>query len=282
MLDGGSFGERRDRLRRALERAYYVVIGAGAGLSTAAGIEYGGKRFTDNFPDFIARYGVTDMYYATFYPYPTEQERWAYWARHIRLNRFCAPTELYRKLYETVCGKDYFVITTNVDAQFERSGFAPERIFAVQGDYAYLQCATACHDTLYYNEALVHSMCGQTENCRIPAALIPRCPVCGGRMDVHVRKDLYFVQDENWYGQSSRYQKFMEKALGRQTLLLEIGVGYNTPSIIRFPFERMASRYENITLARLNKDWPGSQSRITGFIPFDEDIWKVLDIVERD
>lgn len=271
-----SFEERIAAFRDAFDRADHVVIGAGAGLSTAAGIEYSGKRFTDNFGDFISRYGLTDMYSSSFYPFRTEEERWAYWARHIKMNRFCSPTDLYRLLYDTVKGKDYFVITSNVDGQFEKTGFDVKRVFAVQGDYAYIQCAQGCHDRLYYNENLVNEMVSKTRDCRIPSGLVPHCPVCGGKMDVHVRKDMFFVQDSHWYESYSRYRDFMEKASTGNTLLLELGVGYNTPTIIRFPFENLAADRDNVTLVRINKDYPLSRIHLAHFIPFDEDIREVL------
>lgn len=273
----GNYGSRLLKLRNALDRADYVVIGAGAGLSAAAGIAYSGKRFTDNFTDFIARYGLTDMYSSAFYPFQTEEERWAYWARHILMNRYDMPvTELYRLLFEVVKGKDYFVITTNVDGQFEKSGFDSKRVFAVQGDYAYLQCAMGCHDKLYCNESLMREMARQTKDCRIPTELVPRCPVCGGKMDVHVRKDRYFVQDDQWYASYEHYQDYMEKACDGNTLLLELGVGYNTPTIIRFPFERLAAQKRNITLVRINRDYPHAQSRMNNLLSFDENIGSIL------
>ncbi len=272
-----SYESRLLELRNALEHADYVVIGAGAGLSAAAGITYSGERFTDNFTDFIAKYGLTDMYSSAFYPFKTEEERWAYWARHILMNRYDEPvTDLYRLLFEIIKEKDYFVITTNVDGQFEKSGFNKERIFAVQGDYAYLQCANGCHDKLYYNESLIREMEQKTKDCRIPSELVPRCPVCGGKMDVHVRKDRYFVQDNQWYESYERYQDYMEKACNGNTLLLELGVGYNTPTIIRFPFERLATQRRNITLVRINKDYPNARMDVVDFIPFYEDIKLIL------
>ena len=272
-----SYESRLLRLRNALDRADFVVIGAGAGLSAAAGITYSGKRFTDNFTDFIAKYGLTDMYSSAFYPFKTEEERWAYWARHILMNRLDMPaTDLYRLLLNVVKEKDYFVITTNVDGQFEKSGFDRERIFTVQGDYAYLQCANGCHDKLYYNENLVREMARQTTDCRIPSGLVPHCPVCGGKMDVHVRKDRYFVQDSEWYASNERYQDFMGKACDGNALLLELGVDYNTPTIIRFPFERLAALRKNITLVRINRDYPDAQVSKSHFISFDESCRKIL------
>lgn len=272
-----SYNTRLLKLRHALKEAEHVVIGAGAGFSAAAGLEYRGKRFTDNFQDFITRYDMTDMYTSSFYPFQTEEERWAYWARHILMNRYDAPaTDLYRLLLNAVKGKDYFVITTNVDGQFEKSGFDKERIFAVQGDYAYLQCADGCHEKLYYNENLVREMVRRTKDCRIPSELVPRCPVCGGKMDVHVRKDRYFMQDNQWYASYERYEDYMEKACDENTLLLELGVGYNTPTIIRFPFERLAAQRKNITLVRINRDYPEAQNRITNLLSFDENIGSIL------
>ena len=272
-----SYNTRLLKLRHALKEAEHVVIGAGAGFSAAAGLEYGGKRFTDNFQDFIARYNMPDMYTSSFYPFQTEEERWAYWARHILINRYDVPaTDLYRLLFNAVKGKDYFVITTNVDGQFEKSGLDKERIFAVQGDYAYLQCANGCHEKLYYNENLVREMVQRTKDCRIPSELVPRCPVCGGKMDVHVRKDRYFVQDNQWYASYERYQDYMEKVCDGNALLLELGVGYNTPTIIRFPFERLAAQRKNITLVRINKDYPDAQNRMTNWVSFDENIGSIL------
>lgn len=273
-----SYARRLKALCQALDRADHVVVGAGAGLSAAAGLEYDGKRFAENFGDFFIRYHITDMYSAMFYPFDTEEERWAYLARHIRLNRYDnnRQTELYRRLYDIVSRKDYFVITTNVDGLFEKAGFAPERIFAVQGDYAYMQCAKGCHDGFYYNEALVREMDDRTKDCHVPSSLVPYCPVCGGRMEVHVRKDEYFVQDSRWHEKFSRYQSFMQKTYNRRTLLLELGVGYNTPTIIRFPFERMAAQKKNITLVRINRDYAEKQADVHAFLPFRESINKVI------
>ncbi len=265
-------------MQNALNRAECIVVGAGAGLSAAAGLEYSGKRFTDNFQDFISRYGFTDLYTSSFYKFRTEEERWAYWARHIRLNRFDdeTGTNLYHTLLQTIGDKEYFVITTNVDGQFEKAGFDRRRIFAPQGDYAYIQCSKACHRHIYPDEALVDEMSRNITDCRIPASLVPRCPECGAPMDVNIRKDENFVQDAHWYESHERYRNFMQKACRRNTLLLELGVGYNTPAIIRFPFERMASQADNITLVRINRDYAEKQASVPSFIPFREDMNKII------
>lgn len=274
----GSYSDRLEALCHALRQADHVVIGAGAGLSAAAGLEYGGERFTDNFADFIRKYRVTDMYAATFYPFRTEEERWAYLARHVRLNRYDneVAVELYRCLFRIVSEKDHFVITTNVDGLFEKAGFAADRIFAVQGDYAYQQCAVACHERLYYNEQPVREMCRHTENCRIPSSLVPRCPVCGGKMELHIRKDGYFIQDDRWHESYARYGSFLQESSRGNTLLLEFGVGYNTPTIIRFPFERMASQADNITLVRINRDNFEKQAVVPSYITFYENMNNIL------
>lgn len=273
-----NYTNRLKALCLAFEKAEYIVIGAGAGLSAAAGLEYAGKRFTDNFSDFLHRYHIKDMYSAMFYPFRTEEERWAYMARHIRLNRYDnqQQTKLYRQLLHLIKQKNYFVITTNVDALFEKAGFAPERIFAVQGDYAYLQCAKACHNQLYYNETLVRNMDCLTTDCKIPMSLIPHCPICGGKMEINIRKDEYFVQDNRWQESFNHYRAFMQKAGEGNTLLLELGVGYNTPGIIRFPFERLAEQKKNITLARINRDYPEKQTHLHSFLPFTESIDMVI------
>lgn len=242
------------KVRALLREADAVIIGAGAGLSTAAGIEYSGPRFTENFQDFIERYGMTDMYTAGFYPFRTEEEKWAYWSRHIRMNRFDAPVgEPYQQLLKVVQEKPYFIITTNVDAQFYKAGFDPDRIWAVQGDYGKLQCANGCHDTLYDNHDLIMEMCRRQKDCRIPTELVPRCPRCGERMEINIRKDMYFVQNQKWYEGQTRYTDFLEENKRKKVVLLELGVGFNTPTIIRFPFEQMAANWPHATLVRIGR-----------------------------
>lgn len=249
-----SLTDRVTAIRAVLEKADAVIIGAGAGLSDAAGIRYSGSRFTENFKEFIDRYGMTDMYTAGFYPFRTEEEKWAYWSRHIRMNRFDAPAgEVYKQLLELVSDKPYFVITTNVDAQFHKAGFDPKRIWAVQGDYGKLQCAFGCHDKLYDAQELITDMTERQSDCRIPSELVPRCPVCGGRMEINIRKDMYFVQDQNWYDERIRYEDFLNTVKGSNIVFLELGVGYNTPTIIRWPFEKMALKLPNATLIRINR-----------------------------
>jgi NAD-dependent protein deacetylases, SIR2 family len=272
------YEERIEAARLALSRADRVIIGAGAGLSAAAGLDYSGPRFTDNFADFIEKYGLSDMYSASFYPFGTPEELWAHWARHIEVNRFAQPaTPLYRELLDLVQGREYFVITTNVESQFAKAGFPDDRIFEVQGNYAYLQCAKACHDKLYYNEELIARMLASTRDCSIPHDLVPVCPVCGGNMDVNLRHNEHFVQDKAWHAASERYECFMAKARESRLVMLELGVGFNTPGIIRYPFENLAYRNKHSRLIRLNRDEPlGFAETLKETIPFDEEMGKVL------
>ena len=250
-----SLSERIEDIRRALSDADYIVIGAGAGLSTAAGIEYGGKRFKDIFSDYIEKYNMTDMYTAGFYPFETEEEKWGYWSKHIYMN--CVnmeSTRLYEKLYDLVKDKNYFVVTTNVDEQFVKSGFPSEKVFATQGSYNYFQCSKACHDELYKNTEIIEKMVENIdEDLKIPTELLPVCPVCGEAMDTNLRKDGYFVEDAHWHRQNSSYRKFLDEAKNHKTLLLEFGIGFNTPGIIRFPFETMTFKIPEWTLVRFNR-----------------------------
>ena len=223
-------------VRTLLEEACAIVIGAGAGLSTAAGLSYDGERFTKNFSEFIKRYGIQDMYSAGFYPFETQEEKWAYWSRHIYYNRYDLPVlQTYQKLYQLVKDKNYFVLTTNVDHQFWLSGFSNDRIFATQGDYGLFQCAKACHKKLYPNEEQVRDMLIRQKDCKIPSELVPKCPVCQGEMEVHLRFDQYFVEEEAWHEAASRYEQFLKESRDKKTLFLELGVGMNTPGIIKYP-----------------------------------------------
>lgn len=273
-----NYKERIIRASEALKNAEYILIGAGAGLSDAAGLKYSGKRFTNRFQDFIEKYDMKDLYTSSFYPFETMEKKWAYWARHISLNRFETPaTELYNKLYQLVKGKKHFVLTTNVEHQFWKAGFLDEKIFAAQGEYGYIQCAVGCHAKLYDNERLISDMLKQTKDCKIPSELVPKCPVCGGEMDVNIRKDEYFVQDEAWYNASENYNAFLDEILGKRVVFIELGVGFNTPGIIRYPFEQMTYKNPNATIIRLNRDYPdGSAQNKDKTITFNEDMMGVI------
>ena len=269
---------RLDKAKKAIDEADYIIIGAGAGLSTAAGINYTGERFEKYFSDFIDEYHFTDMYSSGFYPFETSEEKWAYWARHIFANRYdVGKTDVYQKLLKLVEDKEYFVLTTNVEHQFWINGFEDERIFATQGDYGLLQCGKACHDKLYDNEKQVFEWLDKTENFKISTDLVPKCPVCGEEMDLNLRKDNYFVEDEKWHQMSVNYSNFLKKADGN-IVFLEIGVGYNTPGIIRYPFEQMTYNTPDSTLIRLNLDYPQAiPENKDRTISFDENVEEILD-----
>ena len=265
--------------KQAIKQADYIIIGAGAGLSTAAGLLYSGGKFEKDFKEFIEKYHFDNLYSASFYEFKTQEEKWAFFAKMIKLNRYNEkPLKLYQELYEIVKNKEYFVLSTNVDGQFYNSGFDKDKVFEVQGDYEYLQCKNACHNKLYNNRDLVEKWLQNTKDCEIPSNLIMKCPVCGGNMDMNLRKDANFVQDENWYIQSEKYEDFLSRSKGKNVVLLEIGVGFNTPGIIRFPFEQMTANNVKTTLIRINKDYPNPMLEIENkTISFDEDTNKIIE-----
>lgn len=273
-----NYQKRIEKAKKAIAEAEYILIGAGAGLSAAAGITYSGKRFTDNFGPFIKKYGFTDLYSSSFYPFETEEEKWAYWAKHIMLNRFeIGATKLYEDLGDLFHNKKYFVLSTNVESQFKKAGFPSDKVFQIQGDYGYLQCEKACHDKLYDNEALLKEMIEKISDCKIPSNLVPRCPVCGGNMDINLRKNGYFVQDERWYELDNRYKEFLQETMEKKIVYIEFGVGFNTPGIIRYPFERMTYNNEMATLIRLNRDHPeGFEETQEKTVTFREDVQQVV------
>ena len=232
------------KLRRELEAADAVVVGAGAGLSTSAGFTYSGERFRRLFPDFIEKYHFSDMYSGGFYPFETLEEHWAYWSRYILCNRYTdAPKPVYQKLLALVENKDYFVLTTNVDHQFQKAGFDKERLFYTQGDYGLWQCGKPCCQKTYDNEETVRRMVEEQREMRVPAELVPRCPVCGRPMTMNLRSDNTFVEDEGWHRAAERYSEFLRRCEGMRVMFLELGVGANTPGIIKYPFWRMT--YQN-------------------------------------
>ena len=243
-----------NRLKEEIKTADAVVIGAGAGLSTSAGLTYSGERFEKNFADFHKKYGIADMYSGGFYPYGSLEEYWAWWSRHIYVNRYDVPAgKPYTKLLELVKDKDYFVITTNVDHQFQLAGFDKKRLFYTQGDYGLWQCSKACHNKTYNNEAQVREMVSRQKGMKIPTELIPKCPVCGAPMTMNLRCDDSFVQDEGWYAAAERYSDFIRRHDGSNVLFWELGVGMNTPGIIKYPFWRMTAKNPKAVYACVNQ-----------------------------
>ncbi len=244
--------EEIKRLKKAIEEADAIVIGAGAGLSTSAGFTYSGERFEKYFRDFGEKYCFKDMYSGGFYPYETPEEMWAYWSRFIFINRYLdPPKQVYKNILELVKDKDYFVLTTNVDHCFQKAGIDKNRLFYTQGDYGLFQCSEPCHQKTYDNAETIRKMFEQQKNMRIPSELIPRCPVCGKPFTMNLRSDDKFVEDDGWHEASKRYEEFVNTRNGK-VLYLELGVGYNTPVIIKYPFWQMTENNPEATYACVN------------------------------
>lgn len=274
-----NFSDKINRVKDLLKSADAVVIGAGAGLSTSAGFEYSGERFEKYFSDFAEKYGITDMYSGGFYPYQTLEEYWAWWSRQIYCNRYIdAPKPLYQKLLSLVKDKDCFVITTNVDHCFQKSGFDKQQLFYMQGDYGLFQCSEPCCQKTYDNEELVLKMVQLQKNMKIPSELVPYCPNCGQPMTTNLRCDDNFVQDEGWYKAKNRYDDFIRRHEGLKTVFLELGVGNNTPVWIKYPFQKMTAQNPNASYVCVNLGCVYAPPEIKGqSVCIDSDILTVID-----
>ena len=249
-----SCSEPMERLKAALQDCDAVVIGAGSGLSTAAGFTYTGERFEQHFSDFAQKYGIQDMYSGGFYPFPTQEAFWAYWSRYIYINRYQdAPKPVYDDLLKLVQDKDYFVITTNVDHCFQKAGFDKKRLFYTQGDYGLFQCSEPCCQETFDNETAIREMVRRQEDMKIPTELLPTCPHCGKPLTMNLRSDNKFVEDEGWHRAAERYENFLRTRAGGKILFLELGVGYNTPGIIKYPFWQMTAKNPNAIYACINQ-----------------------------
>ncbi len=275
--------EACETLKRRLEEAEAIVVGAGAGLSSAAGMSYSGERFRRHFSDFERKYGFHDMYTGGFYPFKTSEEFWAYWSRFIYLNRYSPFDEsVYKNLFSLLRDKEYFVLTTNVDHCFQRTGFGKERLFYTQGDYGLFQCRVPCHDKTYDNEAVVLKMRKEEKNMTIPSALVPRCPVCGEPMTMNLRCDATFVEDAGWHAACRRYEKFIEKYREKKILFLELGVGSNTPGIIKYPFWRLTAENKRAFYACVNLENAYAPAEIAGrALCLRADIGEVISSIQR-
>ena len=265
----GTCSDNVSRLKKALAEADAVVIGAGAGLSASAGFVYSGGRFEKYFFDFAAKYHLTDMYSGGFYPYAAREEFWAYWGRYVWVNRYMnAPKTVYGDLLALVRNRDYFVITTNVDHCFQKAGFDKNRLFYTQGDYGLFQCSEPCRSNTYENEETIRRMVLaqgwiiEADNSltlpehgalktTVPTELLPACPVCGKPLTMNLRSDDKFVEDEGWRQAAERYETFLRTHSGK-VLFLELGVGRNTPGIIKYPFWQMTAQNPNATYACVN------------------------------
>lgn len=275
-----NYSERIESLRAAIREADHIIIGAGAGLTTAAGLDYAGKDFKREFAPWIERYGFTDLYSAGFYPFESPEEYWAFWAKQIWFCRYrTGALPLYCQLLERF--PHAFVVTTNVDAQFEQAGFPKENIFATQGDYCWFQPASGSPKTLVSNWEWVMKVLPLINNLRIPAEWIPRMPD-GSAAAMNLRVDDTFVEDFHWHQQAHRYTDFVHNSSQGKLLLLEFGIGYNTPGIIRLPFEQMAQKFPHTTLVRFNPNDPDPYIQdLPHFIPFTENISQILNDINK-
>lgn len=274
-----NYSDKLSRLKDKIAAADAIVIGAGAGLSTSAGFDYSGERFEKYFADFHKKYGITDMYSGGFYPFETLNEYWAWWSRHILVNRYNAPVgKPYSDLLKAVSDKDYFVLTTNVDHRFQLAGFDKKRLFNTQGDYGLWQCSEPCCNETFDNENAVRTMVKEQCNMKIPDELIPRCPHCGKPMAMNLRCDNSFVQDEGWYAAAERYEEFIRKHRNLHILFLELGVGFNTPGIIKYPFMQMTAENPKAIYACINMNEAYAPDEIADrAICIDGDIGKVIE-----
>ena len=274
----GDYSQKIERLKAELQGADAILIGAGSGLSTSAGLTYGGERFLKHFSDFHEKYGITDMYSGGFYPFPSLEEYWAWWSRHIYYNRYdVTHGKPYADLLELVRSRNYFVLTTNVDHQFQLAGFDKTRLFYTQGDYGLWQCSEPCHQATYDNEAVVRRMIAEQADMRVPSELIPHCPKCGKPMTMNLRCDDTFAQDAGWYAAAHQYEDFLHRYGTDRILFLELGVGGNTPGIIKVPFLRMTAQNPRATYACINLGEAITMKVLKAqSILLDADIGKVL------
>lgn len=279
----GSYPEKIDRLKTALSGCDAVIIGAGAGLSTSAGFTYTGERFEKYFSDFREKYGFTDMYSGGFYPYGTEEEFWAYWSRYIFVNRYTDPPKpVYGELLGLVKDRDYFVITTNVDHCFQKAGFDKKRLFYTQGDYGLFQCTGPCCSETFDNEEMIRKMVEGQKDGKVPPGLFPKCPRCGRPLTLNLRADDSFIEDEGWKEASRRYREYIREHEGKKILFLELGVGYNTPVIIKYPFRSMTAHNPEATYACINYGEATAPEEIADrSICIDGDIGEVISDLKR-
>lgn len=242
-----------------------IILGAGAGLSASGGLLYHGERFMKYFADFHEAYGITDIYSGGFYPFSTPEEQWGWWCRHIYYNRYAPPPcPVYTELFHLLQDKDYFILTTNVDHQFQKAGFDKKRMFYTQGDYGLYQCSTPCSQDTFQNQDSVEAMIQAQEGRFVPTALLPLCPHCNAPMTPNLRKDSSFVEDEGWHRASEQYQQYLQQSRGKKTLFLELGVGYNTPGIIKVPFLQQCYQREESFFLSINQDYWKIPSELKG------------------
>ena len=295
-----SLEELCEKAKSAIDFSDAVLIGAGAGLSTSAGFTYSGARFDRYFSDFRNRYGFSDMYSGGFYPYDSLEENWAYWSRYIWINRYMdAPKSVFSDLLNLVSEKEYFVLTTNVDHYFQKAGFDKARLFYTQGDYGLFQCSAgtteACRNETHDNREAVRKMLESqggviesdgslivppTVKMEIAGELVPKCPHCGKPMAMNLRSDGTFVEDAGWHAAANRYEDFLNAHKDGKIAFLELGVGGNTPGIIKYPFWQMTAQNPNASYICVNFGEAVAPKEIKPqSICINADIGKVIDLL---
>ncbi|MBO4694342.1 MAG: Sir2 silent information regulator family NAD-dependent deacetylase [Clostridia bacterium] len=269
-----------EQLKKLLIESEAIVIGAGAGLSAAAGFEYGGEFFKEHFPEMY-EIGYRDMFSAGFHHFASNESKWAYWSKQIYYCRYQGAKQLYKDLFDIIKDKNYFVLTTNVDHQFQLAGFDKDRLFYTQGDYGLFQCSNPCHNKTYDNKDIIFKMIKEQKNNLIPSALVPKCPVCGKPMSTNLRADYTFVEDDGWYKANQKYNDFINNNKTKKILFLELGVGYNTPGIIKYPFMQMTYQFNDAYYVVINKGYNVVSKEITDkTLVIDDDISKIIELLK--
>lgn len=278
MTTTGNYEDECKRLYKEIEEADAIIVGAGAGLSSSAGLNFDGDRLKQHFGDFIQKYGIKDMYTGCFTDFESNEERWAYWSRWAYINRYLdIPKDTHKKLYELIKDKDYFVLTTNIDHTFQRAGYPKERLCYTQGDFGLFQCSSPCHTSTYDNYELLKKMYETQKDMKVDSSLIPHCPKCNKEMDFNLYWDHTFVRDEGWHIAHHRYLEYIEKHRNSKIVYLELGVGFNSPGVIKVPFWNLVYKNKNAIFASINLLRPCFPEQIKNqSIVIKEDIDKVI------
>lgn len=259
----GTYETEMLRLKKAFCEADAILVGAGSGLSAAAGYRFDGPRLQAHFADFVEKYGMADMYTGCFARFESREERWAYWSRWAWINRYePIPKDTLSVLRALLDGRDYFVLTTNIDHTFQRAGYPKDRLCYTQGDFGLFQCAVPCHENTYDNKDVLEQMVKQEKDGKVPTALIPHCPRCGAEMDFNLYWDDRFVRDEGWHIAHDRYLDYVDAHRSGKVLFLELGVGYNSPGVIKYPFWRFTMQNPQAIFASVNRDQPSYPEEI--------------------
>jgi NAD-dependent SIR2 family protein deacetylase len=280
----GDYWDNLEQTADHIKNADCVLAGIGAGMSASGGLDYNDPALVKKwYPEYFEQ-GKRTIFelLSAFWPAAIHEKNtadfWGLWARHIYHIRYeSAALPPYQDLYALIKDKDYFINTTNVDSQIEKAGFDTARVFAPQGNYAFFQCEKPCSRDVYYNEQMIQTMLANMPSpLRIRGEDIPRCPKCGRLLVPNLRSDDTFVEEPHIQNQA-RYVDFVKAARDKKIVLLELGVGFNTPVIIRYPFEAITMQYPSATLVRINAaDIEVSASIAEKSICFKEDVGKVL------